>query len=80
MAKAFLAVFLLALAGAAFAEDFKATLSPSAGGASAEAQAPAGSLALTLDQDGKYTLSLSNIKDFTDVRCPSPHFPFLASL
>ncbi len=70
MAKAPLAVLLFALAGAAFAEDFTATLAPSAGGASTEAQAPAGKLALTLDQDGKYTLTLSNIKDFTTVRCP----------
>lgn len=66
MAKAFLAFFLLALAGTTFAEDFTATLSPSAGGATAEGQAPTGKLALTLDQDGKYTLTLSNIKDFTD--------------
>eukprot|EP00884_Botryococcus_braunii_P004447 jgi/Botrbrau1/14002/Bobra.150_1s0012.1 len=66
MAKAVLSIFLLALARTAFAEDFTATLSPSTGGASAEAQAPTGKLALTLDQDGKYTLTLSNIKDFTD--------------
>jgi hypothetical protein len=75
MAKAFLAFFLLALAGTTFAEDFTATLSPSAGGATAEGQAPTGKLALTLDQDGKYTLTLSNIKDFTDVRLPGSHLP-----